>query len=252
MSKQPVPARKPDGTPGAGLPALRHDGEFVEMQDLLPVITSFQEHLEKEQRQNRRRLLGLGTVFVIILGAFLVVPVYLVRMFMEQNQQQMDIYLASQEDLSRSLRTSLRAMTRAAEQLRWELSQDRVGGAVLPPEEALAGQPVPPSSATPMPAEEPQDRMAAVLAVDAEITGAAVASNESGRIMLDQPIPADVPTNTPDFAAVPPLPEPALDESRARTEKDLEGLLQQVEAAIEAKARELEQRKAAREAGARP
>ena len=130
-SKQPV---KPGSQTGVqpvarNLPAqgAKADGEFVDMQDLLPVMSSFREYLDEEQKKTQSRLSMFTWVFGAIAAVLILVPVYLVRSFTAQNEKTLKAQIAAQERIAEAVIAGLEKLSDASRDLRRELAAERNG-----------------------------------------------------------------------------------------------------------------------------
>ncbi len=243
-------------------------GDFVDMQEMLPVMATFQDHLASEQRKHRAQVRGLILMFVVLFGAFLAAPVYYGSRFLEQAKATAETQKASQEQLSQSLTAAMNSLTLASRDLRDELARQRVttaptsAPAEAPPvasEEVTKADPASAKTATPPPAPEhpapsveikpapspavemkpgpaPQekatDSKTEPSTKSAERPAEKAEEKVSGNALEKSagPTPA---TNAPSISALP---------AEAPT-GDLESLLKQVEQAISEKERELQSRK---------
>ena len=103
----------------------KKSGEFVEMQELVPVMSTFQEHLAAEQSKHQSRLRLLFTLFAVLFIGFLIVPVYIGKLFLEQNRQAIADAKAAQETFSDSISSAMQSLTSASRELREELARQR-------------------------------------------------------------------------------------------------------------------------------
>jgi hypothetical protein len=238
----------------------KRDGEFVEMQDLLPVIATFREHLETEQRRNRTRLAVLGVAAVVGMGIMAAVPMNMARVFVEQSQENLKAQRRTQEEIVNAVVASLDTLTAATKNLREELAAIRErnvsapAAAVAPPVQVEASAPAPKPPPAPAPEKQPAAEPAPPVAVVAPAAKAA------------PPAAAAAPqTNRPVAAAVPPAAAATgattqvagagkedtntfatgvsltpVEFTGAPSADELEELLQQVEKAIADKKKELE------------
>lgn len=113
---------------GRHLPAdakKKGTGEFVDMQELLPVMSSFQEHLAAEQQKNQSRMKTMITLFAILFAVFLIVPVYMGRVFLQQSRASLEAQKAAQDNLAQSLSGAMGSLTQASRELREELVRQR-------------------------------------------------------------------------------------------------------------------------------
>lgn len=217
-----------------GLPAdakPKAGGEFVDLQEIVPVMATFQEHLAAEQRKNRERMRMIVFLFAVLFLAFLLFPVYLGNRFLEQHRAALAAQKAAQDELSKSLSDAMTSLASASRELRQELARRRE-------------EPPAPAPAAASPAE-----------VKPEIAPAAVAESPKPAPPPSAPEPPRVEAAAPpaEPAAEPAVvdaapPAPVADAATQALAdpgagNDLEALLRQVEQAITEKERELKSRK---------
>jgi hypothetical protein len=236
---------------GAQLPGeakMKPDGEFVEMQELLPVMSSFQEHLAAEQRRNRARLRNLGILFVLLFAAFLMVPVYLGRVFLEENRSHLESQKAAQLEFAESLSKVMGSLAEASRELREELvrqreSRDHGGSPIASPPPAPS---VSSSYSTPVP---PPIVPEAIVPPPMEVAESAIPPEPEPEPASAQPDMkevepvAELPEPSAEPAPVIAAPEIAAPVKPPAPPGDLEVLLKQVEQAIAEKEKQLKTRK---------
>jgi cell division protein FtsB len=202
-------------------------------------MTSFHEHLAAEQRKNQARLRGMITLFVVLFAVFLIVPVYMGRVFLEQSRVNLEAQKAAQDNLAQALSQSMGSLAEAAHELRDELARQReMNGGAAAPVQAYTPRPVvketPPAPPEPTPVEAKPTKK--------KMTRA----EEYAPTRIEQPVPvAPVEVKTVETAEPQPPPEPVellLPQEPINTQAaqgDLETLLKQVEQAITEKEKEL-------------
>lgn len=242
------------------------NGPVVDMQDLQPMILSFQEHLAQEQAQHQSRIRGLATGFVLALVVVAAAPVYLISGMMRDHRAVLDRQREAQEASSRSLETALRDMAAASRDLRAALQNSpsprpQVAAPVVAIPEQTNSAPVSPTPLT----NAASPGTSAVVGItrsapsNSAAAAEAVTTAETARVQRAGTAPStdrvpdtaptsrtavatvqatDVATNAPAAKIVPPTGA-----KPPETPADLERLLRQIEESIAEKQRQLESRR---------
>lgn len=108
-------------------------GTVVDMQDLMPVIRSFQDHMAAEQSRQRGRIRAMMAMFIIALLVALALPFGVVRQILRDQQDVMKGQQATQAAQAQSLEAAMREVADSSRALREELSLIRQSAAAQPP-----------------------------------------------------------------------------------------------------------------------
>ncbi len=221
------------------LPPAPAGGAVVDMQDLMPVIQSFQDHLATEQARQRDRIRTLVTLFVLALAGAVAYPLWVVKGLFRDQREAMQVQQSIQSQSAESLQQALREVAASSRALREELGRLREAPSapasapiVVTTVVAAAVAPVPvPEIAPPPPAltSAPPERVAPP---PASVTPA------------DPPVPAPAVTAV---VAAPPatsnaVPSAVSNASLPAVQSDLEKLLRQVEESIAEKQNQLKKK----------
>lgn len=184
------------------LPPAPAGGAVVDMQDLMPVIQSFQDHLATEQARQRDRIRTLVTLFVLALAGAVAYPLWVVKGLFRDQREAMQVQQSIQSQSAESLQQALREVAASSRALREELGRLReapsapasapivvttvVAAAVAPvpvpeiapPPPALTSAPPervepPPAPVTPADPPAPAPAVAAVVAASPVVSNAA-------------------------------------------------------------------------------
>ncbi len=117
------------------LPAVPSAGAVVDMQDLMPVIQSFQDHMAAEQARQRERIRTLATLFVLALVVALALPLWVVKGLLRDHQAVIAAQQTAQSQQAATLEKALQEVAAATRALRETLSRgpaDTAAPAVAP------------------------------------------------------------------------------------------------------------------------
>ena len=239
-----------------GLEALKNmDGSYVDMQDLVPVMSSFQDYLEEEKKKTASKLQTMGLLFLLLIVAFVGAVMFMSQLFVHQSQVHVEQYLATEQKSSKALLEGLETLTAASRELREELALQRSQRSA-PAAAAATQEPAPaveapavattPVVETPAPAPAVVKEPAAPAATNpapvvVETTASAGKTGEVAAVVsapVEVKAPGENPKETTD-----PKKRNGRDEKPEVVQTDLESLLKQIEQAIAEKENELKGRR---------
>ena len=240
MSKDSKPRTGivPAGSHGLATPPAPA-GAVVDMQDLMPVIRSFQDHMAAEQTRQRGRIRALMVLFVLALLVALALPFGVVRRILRDQQELMKNQQTAQVTTAQSLEKALREVADSSRSLREELALIR---------QSTAAQPPPAIVVT---ADAPKTISAATgtVAVEAVTTAppAAIVSTAAVPVVTADPSAAVTTAAPPVRAATTNVAAGSVPTGIVTTaQTDLESQLRAIEKAIEERQRRLKSQQGGR------
>ena len=178
----------PQSTPSK-LPAAPPAGAVVDMQDLMPVIQSFQDHMAAEQARQRERMRTLATLFVLALVVSLALPLWVVKELLRDQQATLAAQQAAQAQQAATLEKALLDVAASTRALRETLSRGPAQS--LTPADAPVVTGAPPSAVNVPAAEPPTVRPAP--AVESAVIAPGVSSSNAPPVVVQAAAPVAVP-----------------------------------------------------------
>ena len=180
------------------LPAAPSAGAVVDMQDLMPVIQSFQDHMAAEQARQRERIRTLATLFVLALIVALALPLWVVKGLLRDHQAVLEAQQSAQAQQAATLEKALQEVAASTRALRETLSRgpaEAVTPVVAP---AVTGAPPP---AVSVPAVDPTPVRPAPTVASAAVAPEVPSSN-ARPVVVEAAAPVAAPA-APATSAVP-------------------------------------------------
>lgn len=112
--------------PASPTAPAKQESQFVELQDIMPVMTSFREYIDEEQKRTQARLRLFTWIFGVAAVGLLIVPIYLATTFARQSQKATEAQIAAQARIAEAILGGLERVTEASRVLRSELALQRL------------------------------------------------------------------------------------------------------------------------------